>query len=131
MHFPCGQGIGFVITATGVTPDIVLVGFVSRSGFSNSILFDGREIRILIRLGIFSGLCFFTNESLNLRTSSLVFGFFFSISWPTNFGKFMFVYKKEIFKSCLFLKRLQASWVVSPYLFRKWAIWRNECLIEA
>ena len=131
MHFPWGQGIGLVIIATGVTPDMVRVGFVRRIGFRIFILSSGREIRILIKLGIFLGLCFFTNRSLNLRISSFVLGFFFSISCPTNFGKSMFLYKKEIFKSCLFLKELQASWVVSPYLFRKWAIWRNECLIEA
>jgi len=36
-----------------------------------------------------------------------------------------------MFKSCSYLEDLQASRVVSPYLFRKRAIWRDEYLIEA
>src|SRR3989338_1532554 len=58
VHLPWGHLLGAVITATGVTPEMVRTGFVSRMCWNDGISAAGSESRISILVGIDFRRCF-------------------------------------------------------------------------
>src|SRR3989338_2996202 len=90
----CGQGKGLVIIAHTATPEIVLVGFVSRNFLIFGMPLTSALSIISMSVGIFFRWCFL--HSLIFSIASCFFeGFFFFISSVISLKKFCFMEDRE------------------------------------